>query len=602
MPKAKIICADVLEGLRSLEDESVQCCISSPPYWGLRDYGTAAWEGGDPACDHKRVDKAGVSSSGLEGGKGNVHHGHEAHYTNACAKCGASRVDDQIGIEDTPEEYVEKLVKVFREVWRVLRPDGICFLNLGDSYCQTDKWGGGKNLNAGKHTVAGNGTVPSWEARRIKRPRIPGIKPKDLVGIPWRVAFALQSDGADLGALRGIERAREALLEEYDGEVVPDRVIAVLEKLENEYREAKGGSWYLRSDIIWFKANPMPESATDRPTKAHEYIFVLTKSARYLWDQEAVRERGTEESLKRLARADHRTKVGYDEAHFGNPPIRARRRRDENIGSDRATGDDTGFEGGLLRGTKERDSGGGRSGTRNGERDGGNRVRRATLPHRERESHEGFNERWDGSATRNIRSVWNIATSPFPGEFCTSCKRFYVDGGRHLAKHRDEETEKETKICACGRWDSWISHFACFPQTLVEPMIKAGSSEKGCCPECGAPRERVVERKAAERDDSGRTHSLPEQRMGKTPPPEKGWESERRTIGFRSTCDCEAGDPVPCTVLDPFAGAGTTGLVALKLGRDFVGVELNPDYAEMARKRIYQDAPLFNEVELSNRS
>ena len=333
------------------------------------------------------------------------------------------------------------------------------------------------------------------------------------------------------------------------------------------------------------------------------------------------------------------------------------------------------------------------------------------MPHRERESHEGFNERWDGSATRNIRSVWNIATAPFPGEYCTACKRFYADGGRHLAKHQDEETDEEFKICACGRWDSWISHFACFPQTLVEPMVKAGTSEKGCCPKCGAPWERVVERKAGKRDDSGRTHSLAKQRMGKTPPPEKGWESERRTVGFRPGCGCgsdlleddlkiiktptgaragedptcrtgrkgmnrprgenegsrpitryeqrkyaeqllasehrdemekmcpgfahnirtdksgarplppevlevflakgwlakvevpvpDPSDPVPCVVLDPFSGAGTTGIVALKLGRDFVGIELNPDYAEMARKRILQDAPLFNVVELTER-
>lgn len=505
MPMARIITADVLDGLRSLDNESVQCCISSPPYWGLRDYGTATWEGGDPSCDHKNDSahqKQGVTSA--RSGRANVEQQRNENFRDACPKCGARRVDDQLGLEKTPEEYVEKLVAVFREVRRVLRTDGVCFLNLGDSYA-----GGGR---AGKNGVQKWGGIESGnQDRKYGAPtEVPvGLKPKDLVGIPWRVAFALQADGWWL---------RSDVVEEVElycpcgcGYILEERI----------WRHSQD------RDIAWKKPNPMPESVTDRPTKSHEYIFILTKSDRYFWDQDAVREDGAEPE----------------------------RERNERVGG--------------STGHTVRHSPGGMIGV---------------------------------STKRNIRSVWTIATAPFPGEFCISCKRFYADGGRHLAVHRAEETEKETKICACGRWDSWISHFACFPQTLVEPMIKAGSSEKGCCPECGAPRERVVERKAAERDDSGRTHSLPEQRMGKTPPPEKGWESERRTIGFRSTCDCEAGDPVPCTVLDPFAGAGTTGLVALKLGRDFVGVELNPDYAEMARKRIYQDAPLFNEVELSNRS
>lgn len=498
MPKARIITADVLDGLRTLEEESFQCCACSPPYWGLRDYGTATWEGGDAGCDHKRVDKAGTSSSGLEGGKGNVHHGHEAHYTSACAKCGARRVDDQLGLEKTPEEYTAKMVEVFREVRRVLREDGVCFLNLGDSYC-----GSGPNRQTGLSGTRANHTGEGVDSRA----GLPGLKPKDLVGVPWRVAFALQSDG-----------------------------------------------WWLRSATVWAKGmsfcptysgSVMPESPKDRPTSAYEMVFVLTKSARYFYDGEAVKER--------QVCGDHR-RVKSHNATVPSPMPGAAPHT------------------GLRRGNKQDALG--------------------------KQTHTGFNERWRENPAdgRNLRNVWAINPEPFPGEFCAACKRFYADGGRHLAVHRDEETEREYKICACGRWDSWVSHFACFPQTLVEPMVKAGTCEKGCCPECGKPWERVVEREAAERDDSGRTHSLPEQRMGKTPPPEKGWESKRRTVGFRSACECGSVDPVPCAILDPFMGAGTTGLVSLKLGRDFTGIELNPDYAEMARKRILQDAPLFNEV------
>jgi DNA modification methylase len=164
-----------------LRDGSVQCCVTSPPYWGLRDYGTPG----------------------------------------------------QLGLEPTPEEYVEHMVEVFREVRRVLRDDGVLWLNLGDSYAANRSY----QVPDSKHVDVGNNggmSVP------------PGLKPKDLVGVPWRVAFALRADG-----------------------------------------------WWLRSDIIWHKPNPMPESVTDRPTRSHEYLFLLTKAARYYYDAEAVKERST---------------------------------------------------------------------------------------------------------------------------------------------------------------------------------------------------------------------------------------------------------------------------------------------------------------------
>ena len=224
-----------IESMRQMEVGSVNCCVTSPPYWGLRDYGTATWEGGDEECDHReeRGSTRGGPHSTITGVQDTSPH--IAQYRSVCPKCGAVRIDSQLGIEKTPEEYVAKMVEVFREVRRVLRDDGTLWLNLGDSYCSTAP---GTTVNAaemtGKHV----------NKDRYQRPDTPcGLKPKDLVGIPWRVAFALQADG-----------------------------------------------WWLRQDIIWHKPNPMPESVTDRCTKAHEYIFLLSKSARYFYDAEAIRE------------------------------------------------------------------------------------------------------------------------------------------------------------------------------------------------------------------------------------------------------------------------------------------------------------------------
>ena len=182
--RPEVIQGDVREVLKTLDNESVQCVVTSPPYWGLRDYG----------------------------------------------------VDDQLGLEATPEEFVENMVDVFREVKRVLRNDGTLWLNLGDTYCGTGHKG---EHTDPKHKEGRNGQKIALNNK------VAGLKSKDLIGIPWRVALALQADG-----------------------------------------------WYLRSDIIWNKPNPMPESCKDRPTKAHEYIFLLTKSAKYYYDAEAIKENG----------------------------------------------------------------------------------------------------------------------------------------------------------------------------------------------------------------------------------------------------------------------------------------------------------------------
>lgn len=233
---------DCRESLAKLPECSVDCCVTSPPYWGLRDYGTATWEGGDPDCDHSvggQVQDTKAPGAITTGQRPGVD-------ASRCRKCGSIRNDPQIGIESTPEEYVEKMVAVFREVRRVLKKEGTLWLNLGDSY-------NAYNGNRGASTSFQSSTEDAL-------PDLPGgyglsckhLKPKDLVGIPWMVAFALRADG-----------------------------------------------WYLRSDIIWHKPNPMPESTKDRPTKAHEYIFLMSKSRKYHYDFDAIAEECIESNDER---------------------------------------------------------------------------------------------------------------------------------------------------------------------------------------------------------------------------------------------------------------------------------------------------------------
>jgi DNA modification methylase len=393
-------CRDVL---KTLPDESVHCVVTSPPYWGLRDYG----------------------------------------------------VEEQLGLEATPEEYVSKMVEVFREVWRVLRSDGTLWLNLGDSYAGS--WGNYSGQNRGngnqREISVGSLPVPAWEGRERERPAASrpqnGIKPKDLIGIPWMVAFALRADG-----------------------------------------------WYLRSEIIWHKVNPMPESVTDRPTKSHEQIFLLTKAPRYFYDQEAIREPLKEASVARLGQ-----NVEAQE------------------GSDRVPGKTNGKM--KAVGTPRND----------GERWNENNGR-------------GFIT--TGGA--NKKTVWTVSTIGFKD-----------------------------------------AHFATFPPKLIEPCIRAGTSVRGCCAECGAPWERIVESEsvdkegwgAARKDHTGNisgSQSMIRDGNG------RAGSLITTTTGWKPTCD-HNGDPVPCTVLDPFAGSGTVGKVALELGRKAVMIELNPAYCGMIQKR-----------------
>jgi DNA modification methylase len=380
----RVIHGDCREVLASLPADSVHCVVTSPPYWGLRDYNI---------------------------GK------------------------DAFGLEPTIDLYVRNAVEIFRAVHRVLRPDGTLWLNLGDSYA-TGTAGARKPTQTGKHGYWENPAI----SHRINGDA-DGLKPKDLCGIPWRVAFALQADG-----------------------------------------------WWLRQDIIWAKPNPMPESVTDRCTKAHEYLFLLTKSARYFYDAEAIKEPVTQSTIDRVSQ-----------------PTLADQR-----GSFRVPG-----------------------------------------------KTNGPMKAVDHGSTRNKRSVWEIATQPFSE-----------------------------------------AHFATFPPELIEPCIKAGTSERGCCAKCGAPWRRVIAKKFVPQQDVGEQRGVRGAEDQKPMDESNRWEGFPRgststaTLRWQPTCKCDAAS-VPCTVLDPFGGAGTAGLVADRLQRNAILVELNPDYVAVAERRIRNDAPLF---------
>ena len=353
MNDLNIIVGDCREEMAKLSEQSVQCVVTSPPYWGQRDYGTANFIGGnDPECDHAESElRRGInlanSSYSTRGGAKKIANAGYVPYKTVCQKCGATRTDNGIGLEPDVHEWIDSMVEVFRGVWRVLRDDGTVWLNLGDKY--NGSGGGGQS-----EEKRSKNWQPSYKKSNEK-----WLKQKDLIGLPWRLAFALQDDG-----------------------------------------------WYLRRDIIWHKPNPMPESATDRPSTAHEYIFLLTKQPHYFYDSDAVKN-----PVKQDWGTRNRTDGKYHNEGSGLTP------------------------------------------------------------------HSGLEKSY---TTGNMRSVWKIATQPFGG-----------------------------------------AHYATYPEKLVEPCIKAGSRE---------------------------------------------------------------GD----TVLDPFSGAGTTGLVAMRLGRSYTGIELNPEYAAMSRKRIVE--------------
>lgn len=374
----KIIQGDALTTLRTLPSNSVQTCITSPPYFNLRDYG----------------------------------------------------VPGQIGLEETPELYIAKLVEVFREVRRVLKESGTLWITIGDSYAGSGKGGQSdeKRSENWQPTYANKGLIPR------------GYKPKDLMMIPARLAIALQQDG-----------------------------------------------YYLRSDIIWNKPACMPESVTDRPTKSHEYVFLLAKSEHYYYDAEAIKE-----------------------------PARDWGTRDRSKGK---------YTSGLVP-----IAGG---------------------------AHKGLTDSNNAVTGRNKRSVWHINPHPYQE-----------------------------------------AHFATFPPKLVEPCILAGTSPQAC-EHCLAPWERVTETTGGtweQRKEAGVPMRYGLQSSKGTPVNTMG-RTETRTLDWQPTCKCENNiGSGKCVVLDPFCGAGTVCLVALQHNREYLAIELNPDYVILIQKRIETIQPVLWEV------
>lgn len=239
-----IYCGDSLGVLKDFTDKSIDCCVTSPPYYGLRDYGTGKWIGGDPDCKHEGNPirtREHINENYGEGWKDIRNKLVLQPFKTVCPLCGAVREDKQIGLEETPEEYIQRLVSVFHEVKRVLKDDGTLWLNIGDSYAGSGK-GAWDKKDIQKEVYVPDSDSPQSKMRKTWD----GIKPKDMIGIPWMLAFALRADG-----------------------------------------------WYLRQDIIWHKTNPMPESVKDRCVKSHEYIFLLSKSKKYYFDYEAIQEQST---------------------------------------------------------------------------------------------------------------------------------------------------------------------------------------------------------------------------------------------------------------------------------------------------------------------
>ena len=403
MKKIKILQGSCIDKIKELEDNSIDCVVSSPPYFGLRDYG----------------------------------------------------VDAQFGLEKTYHDYLANTVKVFETFKPKLKDTATIWWNVGDSY------------SSGLRKSTTNQSLRGGKDYGVTRTPVQnGIKEKDLLMIPNRVAIALQDAG-----------------------------------------------WYIRSEIIWHKPNPMPESVRDRPTSCHEKIWLITKNKKYYYDSDAIKEPITDSTAIRLLQKNIDNQKGSTRAHAGrktNGPMKAmgRKKFDKNMG-----GSETSFV-----------------------------------------NHSGY-KKADGSyminPTRNKRNVWTITTKPFRG-----------------------------------------AHFATFPKDLIEPCIKAGCPEKVCV-KCGKPQVKEFYRnkstlpvKRNKRDGDG------DRAVGGVY--QKWLEENPLQIKIKPSCDCNA-DFKSGVVLDPFAGAGTTGIVAAINNRNAVLIELNSEYIKLAEDRIEKELGLFND-------
>jgi DNA modification methylase len=600
-----ILAGDCREVMAQMEPESVQCVVTSPPYLGLRDYGIEPSVWGGEAHEHEW---GAAVVSHAAGTRKDVKQGQ-------FCPCGAWL--GVLGLEPTLELYVAHMTEVFAAVRRVLRKDGCVWLNLGDSYCAN-----------------GSGQVPQTKSHKgsgfsgPNRLPQPGLKPKDRMMVPARVALALQADG-----------------------------------------------WWIRDEVVWAKPNPMPSSVTDRTTPAHEMVYLLTKSARYFYDAEAVREPaeyGRREwsnveavmasaTMAGDTRPDHGVRVkssvtGGDPsagrnkrsvwtiatAPYGNFKMPVQGEHDGDDGSGRTTSPDCPVHGDLSRqdSTAGRDGQPGASGLdhtpRNGRRheqvplfglapieqlpdaDSGLDSLGSLLPEcgAPATPHSTQSHRTDLAPETSPRETDAVGSSDRTGR--TSPDAETDASGDHSPESRTEAGSAEgdrrpsspaetpdRNACTCTSWVS-VSHFAVFPPKLIEPMILAGTSERGCCPECGAPwaREvartpmvvrpsaRIAARRLADSVNDARTATSGT--MTQAPTVETtGW---RPTCKCQEACGCEGCfdgaclgpmpfDPVPCVVLDPFGGSGTVGMVSRALGRRSILIDLNSGYLRQMLKR-----------------
>jgi DNA modification methylase len=445
----RILAGDCRGILPRLEARSVQCCVTSPPYWGLRDYGTAEWEGGSIWCEHV-VDHSVVKP--MLDGRGNLNMSCTSWTTRAdrggkmVCQCGARRIDAQLGLEATPEEYIANMVAVFREVWRVLREDGTLWVNMGDSYATSNPAGrrdsgNGTSEKFGNHEIAGSFGLSTRQQT--------GLKPKDLCMMPARLALALQADG-----------------------------------------------WYLRSEIVWAKPNPMPESVTDRPTKAHEMIYLLAKNGGkpLVWRARDTGEWSDKPDLSEVI-------LEKDASRYYDPRL------------DRAKLDHKSMPTGQVNGIRPRGNNDDELIPRWKGFDYFYDAEAIREPLSEVSLQQVDYFRKNGARTDQSEKVFDISRNDVGGALNTKGR-----GARGSAMTLDGRNKRSVWTIATQPYAQ--AHFATFPEEIPKLCILAGS---------------------------------------------------------------KPGD----TVLDPFAGTGTVGQVALELGRRAVLIELNPAYIGLAHERTF---------------